>query len=110
MKKAISIFFLFIFFLFQYGKILDYMECRIVAAIAPQEDCGCDTKLTTGTSTNEPIVPLHQHHLKNYTEEFFEYPMLIQASILSIERAYKVVPSEKLPSGSCNSIFQPPRA
>jgi hypothetical protein len=73
MKKFISIFFLFSFFLFQYGKMLDYMECRIVAAIESKTDCGCDSKLSAASQENKNPQPLHQHQLKNYTEEFFNH-------------------------------------
>lgn len=110
MKKLISIFFLFSFFLFQYGKILDYMECRITAALASKADCGCDTKLAAVQNNNDAAAPLHQHQLKNYTEEFFEDQLTTKFILpFSEELNYKIQPAGPLPAGYYNAIFQPPR-
>ncbi|MBX9782346.1 MAG: hypothetical protein K2X48_03535 [Chitinophagaceae bacterium] len=110
MKKLISIFFLLSFFLFRYGKMLDYMECRIAAAIESKTDCGCDSKLSATSQESKNPQPLHQHHLKNYTEEFFDHqhtsvPRLPAACVTTAA----VLPAEKLPAGFARGIFQPPR-
>ena len=111
MKKLISIFFLFSFFLFQYGKMLDYIECRIAAAIKSKSDCGCDSRLSATSQENKNPQPLHQHHLKNYTEEFFDhqytsFPQLLATCVTTTA----VLPAEKLPAGFAKGIFQPPRS
>jgi len=110
MKKSLSIFFLSIFFLFQYGKMLAYMECRVVAAIESKVDCGCDDKLTTDSNQQPSSSPLHQHHLKNYTEEFFDHhwmakDLTIKKNIPSTETALQ---QDQLP-GFLHGILQPPR-
>lgn len=49
------------------------MECRLAAAVTNTEDCGCDTKLAKAVANESSnAAPLHQHPLKNYTEEFFQ--------------------------------------
>jgi hypothetical protein len=110
MKKAISIFFLLLFFLFQYGKMLDYMECRIAAAIEAKEDCGCDTKLTDSPTGNSAPQPFHQHQLKNYTEEFFDHCFVIPSINAAGNRPCTNVwhPASEL-SGYSIGVLQPPQ-
>jgi hypothetical protein len=109
MKKAIAIFFLFTFFVFQYGKILDYIECRIAAAVQIKEDCGCEVRLmaNTGDASNQS-TPL-QHHHKNYTEEFFDLEEINHPAVFK-----KLINhADNYQQGSMAvyqvSIFQPPR-
>ena len=110
MKKLISIFFLFTFFLFQYGKILDYWECRIAAAIESKSDCGCDNNLNSASSSEQSSQPLHQHHLKNYTEEFFYHSGIISAKIFRNNQQYTIaLYAEDELSGYLTGILQPPR-
>jgi hypothetical protein len=110
MKKAASIFFLFTFFLFQYGKMLDYMECRIAAAIESKSDCGCDNKLADNTTGDPSPQPFHGHHLKNYTEEFFDHCSTNVSTINCSNHQYTValLAEEELP-GHPAGILQPPR-
>jgi hypothetical protein len=109
-RKAASIFLLLLFFVFQYGRILDYMECRIVAAIEATPDCGCDTKLVAATDNNAP-APLHQHSLKNYTEEFFDDKHHSLAALPVINsKQYHNHFIQSAPTGYSSPVFQPPRA
>jgi hypothetical protein len=110
-KKGISIFFLLLFFVFQYGKMLDYMECRIQAAIEATPDCGCETKLT-GFTENDPFsAPYHQHQLKNYTEEFFDQHFsLLPALPEVVSKQYQLAAIQPVPEGCNKSIFQPPKS
>jgi hypothetical protein len=110
MKQLLSIFFLSIFFLFQYGKMIDYMECRIAAAIESTKDCGCDAKLQATATDNEPSTPYHQHHLKNYTEEFFNYTAKEdEAVIVSFNALYNSIVAPQQLSGYLHELLQPPR-
>jgi hypothetical protein len=110
MKKPVSIFLLFLFFLFQYGKMLDYMECRIAAAIEAKEDCGCDNKLTGNTTDDSVPAPFHQHQLKNYTEEFFDHSFTVTAIIMVSNQQQSIMlhAAAELP-GYTNGILQPPQ-
>jgi hypothetical protein len=109
-KKAGSIFLLVLFFVFQYGRILDYMECRIAAAIETKTDCGCETRLIAATD-NETSAPLHEHSLKNYTEEFFDHENSSTTALnISVTKQYNNRFVQSSPVGFSKSIFQPPRA
>ena len=90
--------------------MLAYMECRVVAAIESKVDCGCGDTLTTDSSQQPTSNPLHQHHLKNYTEEFFDHhwmakDLTTKKNIPSTETA---VQKDQLP-GYLHGILQPPR-
>ncbi|RXK59251.1 hypothetical protein ESA94_14005 [Lacibacter luteus] len=111
MKQLLSIFFLSIFFLFQYGKMIDYMECRIAAAVASVEDCGCDEKLISNSTTEDASLPFHQHHLKNYTEEFFtEVHVAEPAAFSTTATAHNRISSPQLLAGFTNQLLQPPNS
>ncbi len=89
--------------------MLDYMECRIAATIQSTTDCGCDSKLIATTDEQTP-QPLHQHQLKNYTEEFYDHSFEVSSTIWIRELlSYNIFSTDQLPSGFCKSIFQPPR-
>jgi hypothetical protein len=110
MKQLLSIFFLSIFFLFQYGKMIDYMECRIAAAIESTQDCGCDAKLQAAVTDDESSTPFHQHHLKNYTEEFFNHTVKEEeAAVISSNTLYNSITAPQQLSGYIHELLQPPR-
>jgi hypothetical protein len=109
MKQLLSIFFLGIFFLFQYGKMIDYVECRIAAAIESAQDCGCDAKLQATASDDESPTPYHQHHLKNYTEEFFNYTVKEDESVVVSSNAlYNSITAPQQLSGYLHELLRPP--
>lgn len=109
-KKIYSIFFLSVFFLFQYGKMIDYMECRITAVIESTKDCGCDTKLQPTANDQNPALPFHQHHLKNYTEEFFYHTSLQTPAIATnYNPVYTNITAPQQLSGYLQKVLQPPR-
>jgi predicted neuraminidase len=110
MKQSLSIFFLSIFFLFQYGKMIDYMECRIAAAIESRQDCGCDAKLQATATDEQSSTPFHQHHLKNYTEEFFNYTEKENDIVLvSSNSSYNSITVPQQLSAHLHELLQPPR-
>jgi len=110
MKALLSIFLLSIFFLFQYGRMIDYMECRITAAVQSSSGCDCESKLLPLSGDQEPAVPFHQHHLKNYTEEFFDHQSLpLQANISKDLPAYNCIVAPQQLSGYLQERLQPPR-
>lgn len=85
------------------------MECRIAAAIESTEDCGCDTKLQATATDDESSTPFHQHHLKNYTEEFFNYTVREeQAVVFSSNTLYNSITASQQLSGYLHEILQPP--
>jgi hypothetical protein len=89
--------------------MIDYMECRITAAIESKTDCGCDTKLAASTADDTNNPPLHQHHLKNYTEEFFHYISFAASTVeTAIIKQFAAV-NEGSISHRAFSVFQPPR-
>ncbi len=90
--------------------MIDYMECRIVAAIESTKDCGCDAKLQATATDDESSTPYHQHHLKNYTEEFFNYTLKEdEAVVVSSNALYNSITAPQRLSGYINELFQPPR-
>jgi hypothetical protein len=110
MKQLLSIFFLSIFFLFQYGKMIDYMECHITAAIESTQDCGCDAKLQVAVTDDESSTPFHQHQLKNYTEEFFNYTIKEEEAVTtSLNSFYNSIAAPQQLSGYLHELLQPPR-
>lgn len=85
------------------------MECRIAAAIQSTADCRCDNKLIAATD-DQPTPPVHQHQLKNFTEEFYDHPFKISSNIWIEEQlSYNILSPNQLPSGFCKNIFHPPR-
>ena len=86
------------------------MECRIAAAIQSTEDCGCDVKLQANTTDSDSSIPFHQHHLKNYTEEFFNYTAKEEeAIIVSSYNAYNSIAAPQQLCGYFHELLQPPR-
>jgi hypothetical protein len=109
MKHLLSIFFLFIFLLFQYGKLIAYMECRIVSVIQSTSDCGCETKLQPSAGNEQTNLPFHQHHIKNYTEELFEDLSLFTLTPSSSTTLTSNLQATQLLTGYTNKLLQPPR-
>lgn len=89
--------------------MIDYMECRIVAAIESKTDCGCDTKLAASTTDDTNNPPLHQHHLKNYTEEFFNHTAFTATIVETTVAKQFAAVNEGSVSHRSFSVFQPPR-
>lgn len=86
------------------------MECRITAAIESAKDCGCDAKLQTTATDDESSTPFHQHHLKNYTEEFFNYAVKEDETVaVSSYVLYNSITSPQQLSGYLHELLQPPR-
>jgi hypothetical protein len=89
--------------------MIDYMECRINAAIESKTDCGCDTKLMASAADDTNNPPLHQHHLKNYIEEFFHHTTFSATTVeTTIAKQFATV-KEGVVSDRAFSVFQPPR-
>jgi hypothetical protein len=111
MKQCLSILFLSLFFLSQYGKMLAYMECRIKAAVESKTDCDCGNTLQTTDTDQNSSQPLHQHHLKNYTEEFFDHKWLAEEEITCInDLPFTILFQQNQLPGYLQSILQPPRS
>jgi len=110
MKQCLSLLFFSLFFLSQYGKMLAYMECRITAVVESKTDCDCGNTLQATDTDQNSSQPIHQHNLKNYTEEFFDHEWLTITDITIIPSPafisqYK---QDQLP-GHLHGILQPPR-
>ncbi|XVJ66468.1 MAG: hypothetical protein HEQ40_10030 [Lacibacter sp.] len=85
------------------------MECRIAAAVQLKPDCGCDEKLMASTEDASQSSPLHQHHLKNYTEEFFHTVTIAAAPVQpAADLLYAPAPEQRVIKRAY-SVFQPPR-
>jgi hypothetical protein len=89
--------------------MIDYMECRITAAIESKTDCGCDTKLTASTTDDTNTPPFHQHHLKNYTEEFFHHISFSASTVETIITKQFAAVNEGSICNRAFAVFQPPR-
>jgi hypothetical protein len=111
MKQCLSILFLSLFFLSQYGKMLAYMECRITAAIESKTDCDCGNTLQTADTDQNSSQPLHQHHLKNYTEEFFDHEWLVKEELtVRNNLPFTILLQQDQLPGYLQGILQPPRS
>ena len=86
------------------------MECRVAAAIESKIDCGCDDKLITDSNQQPSSNPLHQHQLKNYTEEFFDHHWTAKDITTRKNTSFTetVLQQDQLP-GYLHGILQPPR-
>ena len=90
--------------------MIDYVECRIAAAIESTKDCGCDAKLQATATDDESSTPFHQHHLKNYTEEFFNYiTKEDETATASSNTLYNSITAPQQLSGYLHELLQPPR-
>lgn len=85
------------------------MECRIAAAVQLKPDCGCDDKLIAAAEDATHSTPVHQHHLKNYTEEFFHIINTTAAPVQPVEHLLYAPAPEQQVIKRANSVFQPPR-
>lgn len=85
------------------------MECRIAAAIQLKPDCGCDDKLETAAADAAQSAPVHQHHLKNYTEEFFHTVNVTAAPVRAVVNFVYAPVAEQPVRMRANDVFQPPR-
>ncbi len=86
------------------------MECRIAAAIESKTDCGCDEKLSTAANELPTSQPAHEHHLRNYTEEFFDHEWMTAAdSEIMISRSFMSPCRQDQLPGYLQGLLQPPR-
>jgi hypothetical protein len=97
--------------LFQYGKILTYINCRIESIINNSAQCDCEKQIKNSSDNNQS-APIQKTVIKEKTtEELFTivtgkdfYNKSVQEIIL-----YKPATTLLL-TGFNKTIFQPPRA
>ena len=100
MKKVIPILLLFVFFLFQAGRMLVYLECRITT---PNCDC---VKVLVDTQPGQEAVPNHKH----LSEEFELLTTTPGNNFVVLNCTDHVDCTGLVPAGVPQDVFHPPAA
>ena len=109
MRKITSILLLGIFFLLQYGKIVSYWHCKIVASTASNSHCDCEDVVNGKTKNNPPANDVHTIAKEKSLEVF---TINSQQSLQNISILTATVISSSYNSnclrGFVIPVFQPP--
>lgn len=111
MQKIIAIIFLTIFSAIQYGKLISYWNCKITNTSDTRAvQCDCE-KILTDTNGDEDATILSLIHVKDKTEEWFNFhkylPVPENYFRLSTKKTSRVL---SFPSvGFPGDPFQPPK-
>jgi hypothetical protein len=105
MRKLIAIICLTAFVALQYGKVVSYWHCRLVAATA---NCDCEKTLVGHTDKDHPTPVMIA---KEKADEVFLTHQVIPNKptvSISINNNYSTY-QDLVPAGPTYSIFQPPK-
>jgi hypothetical protein len=107
MRKLITILCLTAFVALQYGKIVSYWHCKLIAP----PNCDCQKTLVAGhTDKDHPHIPITT--AKEKAEEvYLTHEHIIQLPvIITTDNNKQGYYNPQVPTGHSASIFQPPRA
>jgi hypothetical protein len=110
LKNALTIVFLAVFFVLQFGKVVAYVECRLMTARTNGVSCDCERVITTQQPSENDHSPLHHTFSKILTEQLFDNCHTTTTSIFKINNAIEYR-SYKSPihTAASDDFFQPPR-
>jgi hypothetical protein len=110
LKKALAICFLAVFFLLQFGKIVAYMECRVLAAATSTSACDCEKLASDHNALEKDHSPLHHNFSKTLLEELFDNQLNFLNSPVRMYYAspYPVLKTV-LHTNDAGDFFRPPR-
>jgi hypothetical protein len=111
LKKALTICFLAVFFLLQFGKIVAYMECRLLAASASASTCDCEKLISNHNASEKDHAPLHHNFSKTLLEELFDNQLdVLNAPPVVDGSSQHPVLKTALQANDADDFFQPPRS
>lgn len=107
MRKFIAMICLITFVTLQYGKVISYWHCRIVAATA---HCDCEQKMVSHAEEDHPGAPLVI--AKEKAEEVFVSTELNhhQTETIITDHTAQSLYQPMIPGDHTNPVFQPPQA
>jgi hypothetical protein len=110
LKKALPICFLAVFFLLQFGKIVAYMECRILAAATRTSTCDCEKLISNHNTSEKDHSPLHHNFSKTLLEELFDTQLNVLNAPAGVDgTSQHPVLKMALHTNDAGDFFQPPR-
>ncbi len=94
----------------QFGKIVTYMECRILAAATSTSTCDCEKLISNYNASEENHSPLHHNFSKILLEELFDNQLNVLNAPAVVDYAAKhPVLKTELHANDAGDFFQPPR-
>ncbi|HTQ65623.1 MAG TPA: hypothetical protein VMI12_12550 [Puia sp.] len=109
-RSLLAIIFISSLVFYQYGRVLNYIGCRINNIAGNSSQCDCEKQVRDGTNTD--TQPFSQKLvIKTNTDDLFfrHYNSLIPFTVFPAAMKISFSPSY-LTSGFDKNIFQPPRA
>ncbi|MBS1598009.1 MAG: hypothetical protein JST75_07270 [Bacteroidetes bacterium] len=104
-----TIIFILSLVIYQYGKIVGYIGCRISEITNSVPQCDCE-KFGRDLSNNSAL-PFQKSTLKERSEDFFTQNFSEAVKKIIPSQSSKITePDKALAIGYNNAIFQPPRA
>jgi hypothetical protein len=109
MRKITSILLLGIFFLLQYGKIVSYWHCKIIASSVTSTHCDCEDIVNGKKKDNPPANDIHTIAKEKSLEVFVINPAqsFQNSVILSSSKTSFTYDGDCL-AGFVIPVFQPP--
>jgi len=99
--------FIFSLVIYQYGKIVSYIGCKIGEITSTVSHCSCEN--LGSDLTNGNTVPIQKSVIKERTDDFFIGFNTIAPSTFKISSNKTVKSCLALANGCHLAIFQPPR-
>jgi hypothetical protein len=112
LKKLFSILFLFLFLLFQYGRISNYPQCPLLPSSGGATViCDCEKQQVADSPGNKDVPGTERSVSKSRPDEVFSGSALptVARRITDLLKGRPALGLNLVPAGYATSIFQPPR-
>jgi hypothetical protein len=108
MRRVTALLLLICFFAIQYGRIMSYWECRLMASTAAAK---CDCEKIMAQSDDKQGHFAASSPVKGISEEVYDHAYYSLPGQLAIAPASNTISLQATPlcDASTNGIFQPPR-
>ncbi|QEC42702.1 hypothetical protein [Pseudobacter ginsenosidimutans] len=108
MQRLTALLLLICFFAIQYGRIMSYWECRLMAATAAAK-CDCEKIMAQADEKKGHFAA--SFPVKGISEEVYDHACCSLPGLLAIAPASKIIYTQSSPltDADVKGIFQPPR-
>ncbi|WP_127130164.1 hypothetical protein [Pseudoflavitalea rhizosphaerae] len=108
MRRLTALLLLICFFAIQYGRIMSYWECRLMATTAAAK-CDCEKIMAQADDKKGHFAT--SFPTKGISEEVYDHSYCSLPGLLAIAPESKIIPpaASPLSDASAKGIFQPPR-
>ena len=108
-RQLLTMIFIFSLVIYQYGKIVSYIGCKISEITSTISQCDCEKFGSDVSNTN--TTPVQKSVIKEKAEDFFTCPGSKVPQEFSYVSTIKKAPTSlALATGCSSAIFQPPRS